>query len=534
MKMTKRLTRIAAVGATTLALAGASLALATGAQAATQLGTLTFNPASGIADQNISMTTHSTGAQKGCPAGDAQALSAIVTGPGNWAAGIPVVGFNTASLSTSSEMTVPWEDVFSSLAAVNAAPLQVGRYDVSLYCVNAAGSDYSGQFTGSIWFTSTTNWQSTDPSAKTATTTAISASATNVTQGTSVTLTATVAPAAATGTVQFLDNGTSLGTGTLAAGTASVTTAALAVGAHANITAVYSGDATFAGSTGTAPAITVTAPVATATTTALAITAPANATTADSVTLSATVSPSGAAGSVAFVSGSTTLASKAVVGGVATYTGPLPAGTWSIVANFNSSDTAAFTNSSSSPAQDLTVAAAATAGSQPIVTTVLPGALTLTCATSEVDLGNPKLNSTATLLVTDPKAMNTVFVTDTRPGQIPWSASGIATDFSDGGTHAINAGNLGWNNIVVTTGSVATVVKAGDPVPAGSGLEPGAPAPAGVGLGTARTLASSIPGGSVGNAAIDAQLVLQAPTTTFVQQGSAGTKYAATLTLTVA
>ena len=171
------------------------------------LGTLSFIPASGIADQNISMTTHSTGAQKGCPAGDAQALSAIVTGPGNWAAGIPVVGFNTASLSTSSEMTVPWEDVFSSLAAVNAAPLQVGRYDVSLYCVNAAGSDYSGQFTGSIWLTTTKTWQSTDPnSSQTQTSTSLDSTPLyRVDLPGAATLIATVTPPSVAGTVQFTE-----------------------------------------------------------------------------------------------------------------------------------------------------------------------------------------------------------------------------------------------------------------------------------------------------------------------------------------
>jgi hypothetical protein len=52
-----------------------------------------------------------------------------------------------------------------------------------------------------------------------------------------------------TGTVDFFDGGTSLGTATLdSSGVATVSTAALAAGSHA-ITAVYSGDSTFAGST---------------------------------------------------------------------------------------------------------------------------------------------------------------------------------------------------------------------------------------------------------------------------------------------
>jgi hypothetical protein len=61
--------------------------------------------------------------------------------------------------------------------------------------------------------------------------------------GSPITLTATV-PAEATGTVNFLDGTTLLGTGTVSGGDASITTSALAPGAH-TITAVYSGDANY-------------------------------------------------------------------------------------------------------------------------------------------------------------------------------------------------------------------------------------------------------------------------------------------------
>lgn len=68
--------------------------------------------------------------------------------------------------------------------------------------------------------------------------------------GQPVTLTAKVAPTlgngAATGTVTFLDNGVSIGSGLITSGTATLTTGALAVGAH-SITAQYSGDANFDG-----------------------------------------------------------------------------------------------------------------------------------------------------------------------------------------------------------------------------------------------------------------------------------------------
>ena len=84
-----------------------------------------------------------------------------------------------------------------------------------------------------------------------ATTTTLTSSLNPSNSGDSVTFTATVTsatPGAITGTVEFRDGATVFGSGTLAAGTATFTTSALTVGAH-NITAVYSGDTSYGGST---------------------------------------------------------------------------------------------------------------------------------------------------------------------------------------------------------------------------------------------------------------------------------------------
>ena len=75
--------------------------------------------------------------------------------------------------------------------------------------------------------------------------------------GQSVALTATVTPSAATGTVEFFDGVTSLGTSPVSSGTAVLNTSSLAVGAHTNLTAVYSGDALYSGSTSAAHSHTV-------------------------------------------------------------------------------------------------------------------------------------------------------------------------------------------------------------------------------------------------------------------------------------
>jgi large repetitive protein len=65
--------------------------------------------------------------------------------------------------------------------------------------------------------------------------------------GQPVTFTATVAPSAATGSVQFRDNGVAIGTGALVNGVATFSTATLKNGSH-TITAAYLGDSNVAAS----------------------------------------------------------------------------------------------------------------------------------------------------------------------------------------------------------------------------------------------------------------------------------------------
>jgi hypothetical protein len=97
---------------------------------------------------------------------------------------------------------------------------------------------------------------------KTATTTALSASATQLTSGQSVTFTATVKPQSGTstptGSVAFLDGGTQINSSALSAGSASFTIATLATGSH-TITASYSGDANNSPSVSAGQTVTVVA-----------------------------------------------------------------------------------------------------------------------------------------------------------------------------------------------------------------------------------------------------------------------------------
>ena len=81
------------------------------------------------------------------------------------------------------------------------------------------------------------------------TTTTVGASATSITVGSPVTLTAVVVLAGSSGTVWFTSGGTALGSCALASGSCSITTSSLAIGS-ATVLASYGGDATHASSSG--------------------------------------------------------------------------------------------------------------------------------------------------------------------------------------------------------------------------------------------------------------------------------------------
>ena len=101
-------------------------------------------------------------------------------------------------------------------------------------------------------------WATTQAVPLITTTTTLAASSTSPVINTQVTLTATVAPAAATGTVTFKDGAGTLGTGTLTGGVATYNTSTLGLGSH-SITAVYPGDGTYAPSTSAVANVTVEA-----------------------------------------------------------------------------------------------------------------------------------------------------------------------------------------------------------------------------------------------------------------------------------
>jgi hypothetical protein len=170
--------------------------------------------------------------------------------------------------------------------------------------------------------------------------TAINSSANPQQPGKPVTLTATVSATATgdvlkpTGTVNFFNNGVLLGTGTLNAAGQTAVTATLTTGSH-SITAVYSGDTNFLGSTSPTFDQVIGQAASTTTVTSSANPAALNSTVTFTATVASAVAGSTVAptGSVTFKDGSTTIGTGTVSSGKAAFaTSSLTAGTHSITA----------------------------------------------------------------------------------------------------------------------------------------------------------------------------------------------------------
>jgi hypothetical protein len=172
------------------------------------------------------------------------------------------------------------------------------------------------------------------------TSTTLGASPNPSTSGQSVTLTATVSPSAATGSVSFFDGASPLGSGNLSGGQATLSMSTLSVGTH-SITAAYQGNGQYSGSTSAAVMQTVNAAVIGTSTSLTPSVNPSSY--GQSVLFTATVSPASGsgtpAGTVTFLDGTTALGSSALnTSGIATLsTSNLSVGGHSITARYNGS-----------------------------------------------------------------------------------------------------------------------------------------------------------------------------------------------------
>ena len=179
--------------------------------------------------------------------------------------------------------------------------------------------------------------------------------------GQPVTLSATVTPSAATGTVEFFEGAISLGSAALSGGQATIAATFSSNGPH-DIHAVYSGDTAHAGST--SPQLTVVVQ----TVTALSFTAsPSSAVFGTPVTLTATLAPGGT-GSIDFLEGAALIGSAPISAGQATpVTTSLSVASHSIQAVYGGDATHL---GSTSPSVGVTVTAVDTTTSLTITPTV--------------------------------------------------------------------------------------------------------------------------------------------------------------------
>ena len=310
---------------------------------------------------------------------------------------------------------------------------------------------------------------------KASTTSTVSATPNPSVYGQSVTFTATVSIVAPgvgspSGTFSFFDGSTNLGSGTITAGVATLTTSSLSTGAHA-ITVQYSGDGNFSGSTSSA----ITQTVDKASTSTLLTSGLNPSTFGQSVTFTATVSvvspgvgtPSG---SVNFFNGATLLGSGTLSANEATFTtSSITAGTNGIIAVY-AGDTNFTTSTSNNLSQIVNKASTTTVVASNLNPSLFGNSVTFTATVSTVAPGAGVADG------------NVDFFRDsTLLGTATLDASGLATISSSAlpaGVSAITAVYAGSGNFnrsispgisqvvnqapIITSANTATF-KTGDP-----------------------------------------------------------------------
>jgi hypothetical protein len=304
----------------------------------TTLGAAAISGGTAFFSTSLSLGLHSITAAYGGDVNDNSSTSAVLTqtvnkantsvalassaNPSSYGS---LVTFTATMTPSSATGTVTFKDSTATLATVtisNGTAIFTTSPTLGSHSITAA-------YGGSTNYNSSTSPVLTQTVNKANTTVALTSSANPSTYSSSVTFTATLTPATATGTVTFTDGSTTLGTGTISSGIATYSTSALAAGSH-SITASYGGNTDYNGSTSSVLAQAVNKANSTT-----ALGSSANPSTyGSSVTLTATVTPATASGTVTFMDGSATLGTGTLGNGIVTYsTSALAGGSHSITAS---------------------------------------------------------------------------------------------------------------------------------------------------------------------------------------------------------
>jgi hypothetical protein len=380
----------------------------------------------------VTTATTLTAAPTSSTYGTSVTLTATITPtPTDTPAGV-VSFFNGATLIT----TAPVNS--SGVATLATTALPVGS--LSLTASYAGTTDFAASTSTAVTFVVS----------QVTTTTALAASPNPVTAGQTETLTATITPAptgTSYGTVNFFNGATQVGTGNVnSSGVATMTSTSLPAGVL-SLTAVYSGNTDFAGSTSSATSLTVLV----ATTTTLAAT-PNPATYGQTVTMTATVAPAptgSSLGTITFYSGETQLGTGAVnSSGIATFTtNNLAVASYTLTADYGGNASSAGSNSSVVT----------------LVVNVAPTTVALAASPNPVTYGETE---TLTATITPAPAgssLGTVTFYDgaTAIGSGNVNSSGVATTTSTTlavGTDSLTAAYSGNTNFGASTSSVQSLV----------------------------------------------------------------------------
>ena len=257
-------------------------------------------------DANDNLSTSATVTET-ITTGTTPSTTNLVVTPSPSIAGSPVTLTATVTPATATGSVV----FYSNGVSAGTVTLVDGQAQLSLQPASAGSVLIYAQYSGDLTYAggvSNSVTQTVLAASSVALTSSLNPSAT----GQPVTFTAAITPATATGTVQFEDGTTPLGTATITGGAATLQTATLSAGTH-SISAQYSGD-TKTGASTSAP-LTQTVNKATSTVT---LASSANPSTAgQGITLTATVTPGTAGGSVQFFDGTASLGTATVSGGSA-------------------------------------------------------------------------------------------------------------------------------------------------------------------------------------------------------------------------
>ena len=292
----------------------------------------------------------------------------------------------------------------------------------------------------------------TNPAAPTTVATAlgVTASAVSVTFDSAVNLTATLAPARATGTVTFFDGSTALGSSTLSSGVAILSSSALAVGTH-TITAAYSGTTGYAPSTSAATNVVVNDMP---TSTSLSASAPSlllGLPETLNVTVTAGTTAAQPTGTVKFTDGGVQIGTALLSNGNASFTTALAAGSHSLQAVYSGNGSLASSVSALVAVGVATPSATTTAISTSASSILVGATLTL----------NSTVSPAATGSVTFYDGSTALGVATLTSGSAVLTSSTLAV-----GTHTLTAAYSGSTINLASSSSAQTVVVNAAPVTA--------------------------------------------------------------------